>query len=255
MTSVPTAVVWQLDGRPHEGLDYGTRLRDLLQEAGLDVSVVALDRRAPSAQEISAPVHVLSGGTTLATSTEPWMTAARASLLGPLERARDGEALVLGICLGAQLIAEQLLGAGATGPSPAGLHMGLDAVHGHEPPWPSYAAVPDFHYYEVFPDAVRASRTARLVLRGEHSEVEGFTVGQHVLAVQFHPELTVDDLERMVHHNRSLLRDFGLVPAQLLQRMEERAGGWTSAAAQDLLVRPVLRFVADGSGISSSLAG
>jgi GMP synthase-like glutamine amidotransferase len=246
----PDVVVWQLDGRPHEGIDYGTRLAELLGDTGLAVDVVAADQRVPDDRELRAPVHVVSGGTTLATSEAAWLGATRAALIDPLARARAGQALVIGVCLGAQLVAEQLLGPGATGPSPRGLHMGLHPVHAREPGWRSYDAVPHFHYYEIRPDAVRAGPTARNVLQGDHSEMAGITIGDHVLALQFHPELDVSDLERMIHHNADLLSRFGLSKRRLLQDLHERAGAWSPAVPHDLLVTPVQNFLSDGRGVA-----
>lgn len=250
MSTDPDVVVWQLDGRPHGGIDYGTRLAELLGDAGLVVDVVAVEKHAPRGRELRAPIHVVSGGTTLATSEAAWLGAARAALLDPLARARAGQALVIGVCLGAQLIAEQLLGPGATGPSPRGLHIGLDPVHARGPGWRSYDAVPHFHYYEIHAAAVRACSTARSVLVGDHSEMEGITIGDHVLALQFHPELDVSDLRRMIADNADLLSRFGLSQEELLRDLGERAEAWSPAVSHDLLVTPVQNFLSDGRGVA-----
>ncbi|MDP5184763.1 hypothetical protein QOZ88_19180 [Blastococcus sp. BMG 814] len=246
--TAPEVVVWTLDGRPHEGIDYGTRLVERLAEAGLRVEQVVQDERPPTDAELAAPVHVLSGGTTLATSGVPWLTAVRAALERPLRLAAQGDALVIGVCLGSQLLAERLFGPGATAPSLNGLEVGLGRVFSSSPGWMSYAAVPQFHYYEILAESVARHPDAEVVLTGDHSAVQAFTVGGHVLAMQFHPELTVDDVDRLIDHNAGLLEEFELRPGDVRGRVRQRAADWSPAPAQDLIVTPVRRFLADGGG-------
>lgn len=246
--TAPEALIWALDGRPHDGIDYGTRLLERLEAAGVRVVRVDLEQRPPTPEELSAPVHVLSGGTTVATEDVTWLMAGRRALGEPLSRAMSGSSLVLGVCLGSQLLAEGLLGSGATAPSPKGLEIGLEALRSSHSNWSSYDAVPQFHYYEVQPEALRRRPDAELVLTGAHSLVQGFTVGEHVLGVQGHPELTVDDVERLVHHNADLLHRFGLSPRSVIARVLERSSMWSSDAADELVILPVTHFLATGRG-------
>lgn len=249
--TAPEALIWVLDGRPHGGIDYGTRLVERLGAAGVRVARVDLEQRHPTPTELSSPVHVLSGGTTVATEDVAWLRAGRRAMEEPLGRALGGSSLMLGVCLGSQLLAERLLGSGATAPSPKGLNIGLEALESSHTNWSSQNAVPQFHYYEVKPEAIGRRPDAELVLTGAHSLVQGFTVGEHVLGVQGHPEFTVDDVKRLVRHNTDLLTRFALCPDTVNARVLERSSMWSSQAAEDLIVAPVTRFLATGRGPGS----
>lgn len=140
----------------------------------------------------------------------PWLPATRA-LLADAVRA---EVPVLGICLGAQLLAVATGGRIARGA--AGLELGLvevtprRAAHddpffgavarslaaaGHEGAWP----VEQYHYdavTELPPDA-------ELLVTGERYPVQGYRVGRNGYAVQYHPEVSLASFASWVRHGQS----------------------------------------------------
>jgi GMP synthase (glutamine-hydrolysing) len=142
---------------------------------------------------------VLTGGAQMVTDIErlPWMTAE----LGLVEAARAMNLPVLGICLGAQMIAHGL--GGAVGPHPEG-HVA-------------------YGWHEVTPTAAGAALIpkglmtlagneqgfalppgAEALATGAPFPNQAFRHGKGVLALQFHPEVTraiLDDWQVMLKGN------------------------------------------------------
>ncbi len=101
----PDVVVWQADGRPLPATGYGDPIAQRLRGLGARVETVDYRTRALTAAERAAPVHVLSGGSTSAFADDPTTRRALDELRDVAQRAWSDEATLVGICLGAQLLA------------------------------------------------------------------------------------------------------------------------------------------------------
>jgi GMP synthase-like glutamine amidotransferase len=137
--------------------------------------------------------------------TLPWLVAEKAFLREAISRG----IAVLGICLGAQLIAN------ACG---AKVYPGQQREIGWFPietmkagpdalPFPDKAKVLHWHgeTFDLPAGAVHLARSAAC----DH---QAFQIGRRVLGLQFHPEVTPESLALMVEHNRE-----DLVPGEFVQ--------------------------------------
>ncbi|MFV0259979.1 MAG: glutamine amidotransferase-related protein [Acidimicrobiales bacterium] len=211
----PDVVVWEAEGLVDKRVGYGAALASRLAADGFGVTTVPLTERPPNAIELSAPVHVLSGGNTGVDAAVGWLAEARVALAVVLERARAGDAVVTGICFGSQLIADVLAGPAAVWEHPAGIQVGLVEAYevaGHTAgPAGSPHVVSSFHYHGVRRAAVEAVG-GRVVIDSERTEVQAFEVGVGVRGVQFHPELTPRSMAATVRANVDAIGRYGGCP-------------------------------------------
>lgn len=223
----PSVVVWEADGTHGSGGGYGGPLARQLRQRGHHVRVVALVERAPDAEELTAPFHLLSGGNTSATSDAEWVCRARSALSGVLDRALQRTADVVGICFGAQLLATALCGQRAVGPTAAGMEVGLARVHERSPGTTNGRSrvVAEFHHHEIAADAIRRAG-ATVTLTNEHTEVQAFEVGEHVVGYQFHPEWTPADMAATIGRCRRLIVETGGCAERGLATVADRYGHW-----------------------------
>jgi GMP synthase-like glutamine amidotransferase len=246
----PRVVVWEADGSPHGGVGYGHAIRVRLAAAGVTATTVPLSCRRPTAEELAAPVHVLSGGMTPATSRRPWVRSARRDLEPVLVRALAGEAVVTGICFGAQLIAATLAGPSAVRPNPRGIEAGLALVR---PPGPGPGldaigdgagiVVSELHYHHIEPAAV-AALGGRIALSNDYTTVQAFTIGPTIVGLQFHPELDPAATRATVRAHGELIRAHGGRPAATLASIDRLGEGWRAETFD--------RFVVQASQASQS---
>lgn len=141
----------------------------------------------------------------------PWLTDEKEFI----ELAIDEEKTVLGICLGAQLIAD-VLGANVY-PGPV-KEIGWFPIHRCEgAPYLIPEALTVFHWhgdtFEIPDDAVGLAVS-------EPGINQGFIYNDHVIGLQFHMETTADSLEALVQNC-----GHELVDAPSIQRKEEIATG------------------------------
>ena len=131
---------------------------------------------------------------------------------------------VLGVCLGAQLIASAL---GVRVYRGAASEIGWFPVHGVPDVAPSFQLPPEslvFHWHgETFDLPAGAVRLAR----SPACENQAFQVGRNVVALQFHLETTPANVEALVEHCRN-----ELVPGSYVQ------------SENDLLAAPPERYTA-----------
>ncbi|MHB8900825.1 MAG: type 1 glutamine amidotransferase [Thermoguttaceae bacterium] len=140
----------------------------------------------------------------------PWLVAEKQLV----RRAIEARKAVLGVCLGAQMIAASL---GARVYPNSKKEIGWFPIEGLPVPGPSTFAFPPalkaFHWHgETFdlPDgAVRLARSAAC-------ENQAFQVGNSVIGLQFHLETTPDSARQIVANCRE-----ELTPSQYVQRDEE----------------------------------
>ena len=110
------------------------------------------------------------------------------------------DAPLLGICLGAQIMA-RVLGARVY-PHPEGL-----CEVGYQPIYPANAACPvfpaSFHVYHWHREGFDLPPGAALLARGGIFENQAFSFGARTFGVQFHPEMTPATLERWVSNEKA----------------------------------------------------
>lgn len=141
--------------------------------------------------------------------TLPWLVAEKAFLREAIDRG----IAVLGICLGAQLIASACGARVYPGRQREIGWFAIEAVKAGPDalPFPDKAKVLHWHG-ETFDLPSGAEHLARSAA----CEHQGFQIGERVLGLQFHPEVTSESLALMVEHNRE-----DLVPGEFVQSEAE----------------------------------
>ena len=185
---MPTALVLQHIDIAHLG-----NLEKVLIDRGYDIRY--LDATAVAPKDLPEPdLLVVLGG-----NMGVYEKDAHPFLVGELSYLRDRLAAkrpILGICLGAQLIAEAL---GETVRRGTTIEIGFREVTpteaGLDSPLRHVVGVPMMQWHG---DTFGLPKGAiRLASSGAYSN-EAFALGNHVLAVQFHPELTADMYENWI---------------------------------------------------------
>lgn len=225
MTSVQTghdAVVWVADGEVFPGRDYGMRLVARLRARGLRVLTEDLTRTPDRLHR--AGLHVMSGGDTSVSAQSGWMPDGLATTRALVDGARAGEHTLLGVCLGAQMIAETLWPGSVS--RAARIKTGLADITWHSPgqTQPDQLVVPVFHYEEITRSAIGAD--AEVVGEDSCEGLQGIRFGRRMWGVQFHPELEPDDVRRLVDHHQRTIELHHHSAAAALQSVNDRESEW-----------------------------
>lgn len=189
------------------------RFGEWLTEDGLKLDIVSghQGRMPPSTVQHHDAVLVLGGGFLPDDDARaPWLAPTR----GLVRDALDTGTPVLGICLGAQLLAlvaggvvEGDVGAPEAGSTPI---RRRDAADGD----PLFGALPDrFPAIEHHVDAITKLPTDAVWLaESDRCPIQGFRVGATAWGTQFHPEVTPD---RLLGWDRDRLIGQGFDPEEL----------------------------------------
>jgi GMP synthase-like glutamine amidotransferase len=200
------AVVWEGSGEAWPGTSWGEPVARRLRLLGRRVTVVpwgdpgGLHRGRPDV------LHVFGGGMEPVDSGSAAMSDRLAALADALDVAASGEATVLGICLGAQMIAAVSCGL-LPAPVTGGGEAGLTTVRGHGP---RDLVVATAHVAEV-PAEFLARPGVRHLWSSDVTTVQGFALGPRVVGVQFHPELSAREGRWAA---RSFRRTLGAAPVR-----------------------------------------
>lgn len=215
-----TATVWRADGEATRELDYASRIAARLAALGYTVTVRSnLDPIPDSGLDLGeTDLHVLTGGNTSVNDRATWMPDGLTRVRAMVRLASLGRTSLFGICLGSQMIAEAVAPGCVRGADR--IEVGIVPVSFPE----GTVHVGSFHYEHISPYAVRA---AGAVITGsnQHTEAQAFTLGRHISAVQFHPELSPEDMSVLIEHQavtiaayggnldaaRASVRDFGVL--------------------------------------------
>ena len=220
---------------PFEGLG---SIETWLQSMRADVSVTRLFEEPALPDPADVDLLVIMGGP-MSVNDEvgyPWLAAEKEFIRNAIEE----DKAVIGICLGAQLIA-CAMGAAVypnrekeIGWFPITAESVSDADDGFS--FPRELLV--FHWHgETFDLPAGATRLAR----SDACENQAFQLGRRVIGMQFHLETTPDAARDIVHHCRDELQ-----PSRYVQSEAEILGAEDSNyAAINAWMDKVLRFVTD----------
>jgi GMP synthase-like glutamine amidotransferase len=197
---------------PFEGLD---SIEPWLQSQGAEISRTAFWQGEEPPQTRDFDALIIMGGPMSVhdEAAYPWLRREKEII----REAIDQNRIVLGICLGAQLVAEVMGGEVTRNPE---REIGWFPIHQatEAPPHPFRDLLP--HHDEVFhwhgetfsipPGAILLARSAACL----H---QAFAMGDRVLALQFHLEATVDSAKAMVENGADDL----LKPGPYVQSAED----------------------------------
>ena len=144
--------------------------------------------------------YLITGSRASVYDDEPWI----ARLIGFVGELHDAKARTVGICFGHQLVAQAL--GGAVGRAPGGWGVGVHTwtVLRHES-W-MRPAKREFRLLASHQDQIETLPPgARLLASSTFCPHAAFAVGDHILALQGHPEFTKAYAEFLMHKRRAAL--------------------------------------------------
>ncbi len=158
---------------------------------GIDLRIIRIDEREPLPAAPLVERLVVLGGAMMTDQVDehPWLDLERDWLRAVIQH---GHARVLGICLGSQLLAEALGGKVTRAEVPeVGWQQVVRTSDGDS--HPVFSALPEqFDAMQWHYDAWQLPPGAQLVATSDGCPTQAFAYGDRVLAVQFHPEFTLE---------------------------------------------------------------
>ena len=142
--------------------------------------------------------------------------------------------IVLGICLGAQLLASAC-GARVYPHREKEIGWFPVALDSDAPGWLQQIFPPLCTMFHWHGDTFDIPEGAELIGSSEGCRNQGFVIGEHIIALQFHPEMTGDGVEALVENCRD-----ELVPSEWVQTEEQILGGLTHLQAATQVMERLL---------------
>lgn len=198
MTRLGRALLLECDGRFTAKWRYGDPIAEHLRRCGFVV-----DRRGIHDRwsvQSDHDIAVISGGLTAVSATSGWMPARLDDLRVIVGPSSTESTPVLGVCLGAQMLAEVIGGTGTVGPA-ASAAAGVGRIHFADG---SDHDVARFNYHRINREKVSAAG-AEVLATSEPNSVEMMRWKDRVVGVQFHIDLDADGLAEVLRYNASTL--------------------------------------------------
>lgn len=235
MSSKADVLICVADGVLYGDFHYGSGIEKELSGAGLRCDRCDLTS-LPGISLPPAPAYVITGGETSVNSETQWMRSAIDAAARLVANADRGDYSVIGICLGAQILAEALR-PGSIVASPA-IEVGLIPVTR-----PDHTEiqqiVPSFHYQAISPEIHSVSGT-RVEWRNEHTAVQAFSYGKRTVGYQFHPELSATDVHHLIEWNSDVITTWHGDPAAAHRSVDRYADALSADLFHDLVTARVL---------------
>lgn len=219
----------------HTATEGAGMVLDWCAQKGAEVSYINLYESHPRF-DLDEPVQllvVLGGPMSVNDENDyPWLKAEKCFIRQCLEASIP----ILGLCLGAQLIASALGSqVVANSESEIGWHD-IEGLANQMDVFPLPASMPVFHWhgetFELPPHSIRLAKSAAC-------ENQGFQLGDKVIGLQFHPEITVDTIETWIADASESLK-----PSSYVQTPDEmRAQAQTYLPDSKALLFEVLDYL------------
>ena len=190
------------DLQPRFG-DYPSMFEQLFRAEDPTLTVTTYDVRRALPKTSVCDAYLITGCKLSVYDDLPWIR----DLADFVGRAIADKRKILGICFGHQLIAHFF--GGHVAPAPVGWAVGVqssDVVK--TTPWMEVAGKPpkQLHLVSSHKDQVeRLPDGAEVFARSDFCPISGFTLGDEVLTIQGHPELSTDYSEALMGVRRELL--------------------------------------------------
>jgi GMP synthase-like glutamine amidotransferase len=224
-------LIYVADGMINDDLDYAARLEARFTTAGLTCESRDLTA-LPTEEPPSARAYVFTGGQTSVLSGTPWMRAATRTARQLMANADRADYAVIGICLGAQIMAEALRPDSIV--SAATIEVGLVPVT-RPTDQQIQEIVPSFHYQAISPH-INAIAGAHIEWCNAHTAVQAFRYGERTVGYQFHPELLATDVHNLIDYHADVVTRWHGDVAAAHQSVDRN----TSALSPDLFRRLVI---------------
>lgn len=226
----------------HDDLDQPFRFGDLLTDAGAAFERVLLyeDGVLPDAPEDLRAIVSLGGPQNVdETDQHPWMSGE----MEFLARAQAADVPVIGVCLGAQLLAEAL--GGSVGKVEGGPEIGFTPIErsaeGAADPvmseMPAAFRTIQCHGYEVQRCPVGASASLASSVR---TPVQAYRIGKSY-GLQFHPEWTRSAIDAAMTKNMEWAVSSGMDPSEIEGGVERDFARYRSES--DRLIRTIIQQI------------
>lgn len=214
----------------HASFETPGRIADWVVERGHSFAATRVYNREPLPTPDAFDSLVVMGGPMSVHDDArfPWLTAERRLI----EQAIIAEKRVLGVCLGAQLIASVL---GARVYRNRFQEIGWFSVHGTEAGRAQWGLPKELGVFHWHGDTFDLPKGAVHLAKNAACEQQMFAVGSRVLGIQFHPEVTRAGIEDFVRHSAS---DLGEGP--YVQSSTELLGADGATVAAHALLDAIL---------------
>jgi GMP synthase-like glutamine amidotransferase len=223
------------DGVLYHGVDYAARIEQKLAAEGL--TSARFDLRASLIGEPPpARAYVFTGGETSVHCDVPWMRSAIDMARVLTANADRQKYAVIGICLGAQLLAEAVRP--NTIVSSTAIEVGLTPVVCADDELVQQV-VPSFHYQAISSD-IQSLAGTRIEWCNDHTAVQAFTYGERTFGCQFHPELSAIDVHNLIDYHASVITQRHGDVASAHQSVDRFAGVLSADLFQRTVVDRVL---------------
>ena len=226
--------ILKADGFIRSGLDYAHYIAQVLEKAKIDFEVIDLTVAQPRIHDYSA--FLLTGGTTSADAKTAWMEKTISTTIKLCDLANRKKIFLMGICLGSQIIANAFAGKILNRPSHQGMEYGPQSVQNLETGETFYAF--EFHYEEI-DETFHELPSVTLSCSNSHSLVQGYRIGHHIAAYQFHPEIPFHEMAKISAYNGPLLKKFGIDDTKTNQDMDIANPGFQN---EKYIVAPLRDF-------------
>lgn len=232
---IKSATVWVCDGNPYEGINYGSRLAERIEEIGISCGIRDLTKSSiPESKD--KHLNLITGGSTSVNNTDSWMMNGLRTTEGIIENIRQGsDEYLLGVCLGSQMIAHIL----APGSIISGDRMeaGIVPLEWNNGIGPK--TLPSFHYERIDKELLESSG-AEVEAWNERVPILAYSIGEYIAGTQLHPEFSKTDVGKLLKYNEDLIKEYDGDINQIGKDLEELSSVWSPETAMKETIERLL---------------